>query len=126
MIAKYEKLEEFIEAIKGETKQPVYMGILRSQDKDNTLSCQIYIQIISTANNNLVLTFAYSDIPTFKLIPEGAFETFIGVGEASAIAKKKYEDDLKIYTANILEEKQKIIEKLKELGFKKIENASIM
>jgi len=126
MIAKYEELEEYMEAIKGETTQPVYLSILRSQDKSNLLSFQIYIQVISSVNTNLVLTFAYDDVPTFQAIPEGAFVAYLGTGESSAIAKKKYEDGLTQTMAKINEEKQKIVEKLKLLGFKKFEKASVM
>ena len=77
-------------------------------------------------NTNLILTFAYDDVPTFQAIPEGAFEAYLGTGDASAIARKKYEDSLTQTMAKINEEKQKIIEKLKLLGFTKFEKASVM
>lgn len=129
MIARYEKLDEYIEAIKEEAAkdkdQPIYISILRTQDEENILTSQIYIQVISYGNNNLVLTHCYTDLPAIKVVQPSAFDSVFGTTETSVAAKKQYEAEVLTTVNNILAEKTKIINKLKELGFKKFINANL-
>lgn len=129
MIARYEKLDEYFEAIKKEAiknkEQPVYISILRTQDEQNILTSQIYLQVPSYENNNLILTYCYTDLPEIKVILPPMFDSVFGATETSVAAKKKYEADWLETVNKILEEKTKIINKLKEFGFTKFINANI-
>ncbi len=127
MLARYEEFEEFIEAITEEHKKnkelPVYISILRTQDEESKLTTQMYIQVVSSDNNNLVLTLCYTDLPAITVVSPATFVSAFGENENSAAAIKKYEADFLQTTTKILAEKEKLIKKLKELGFTKFVNA---
>ena len=125
MLARYEKLDEYIEAINNgheqNSKQPVYLSITRVADEENNLSFQIYIQVLS--DKELALTFCYTDLPSIKIVNPVMFDSVFGTNETSMAAKKKYDADMLGTTNHVLEEKTKIINKLRELGFTKFINA---
>ena len=128
MLVRYEKLDEYMEAIIKNLKakeQPVYISILRTQDDENNLVSQIYIQTVSVENNNLILTHCYTELPSIKVVSPSLFDSAFGVNETSVAAKKNYDADFLQTTNTILGEKAKIINKLKELGFTKFVDAFI-
>jgi len=126
MLARYEKLDEFIDAVNNghekNSEQPVYVSVMRSQDENNILSFQIFIQVIE---NNIAVTYCYTDLPSIKVVDPVLFISAFGNNETSRNATKKYESDMLNTTNVVLEEKTKIINKFKELGFTKFVNAII-
>lgn len=127
MLARYEKLEEFVEAITEECKKnkelPVYVSIVRTQDEENTLSSQMYVQVPSSENSNIVLTHCYSDLPAINVVAPTSFAVVFGETETAVAAKNKYDADFLKITNQIIAEKEKLIAKLKQIGFTKFVNA---
>jgi len=123
MNAIYEKLEEFVKAASKE-ENPMYVCITRTQDENNNIRFQINLQVIAK-NNNLVLTHIYSELPGIKAIVPESFDVLLGSGDNSVIAKKRYEEKFLEITNAVAAEKEKIMLKMKELGFTAFEDAYI-
>jgi len=125
MLARYEELDEFINTInqgkEQNSKQPLYVSVMRTQDETNNLTFQIYLQYLT--DTNVALTYCFTDLPGIKVIDMMSFDSVFGANETSMTAKKKYEADMLGTTNKVLEEKAKLITKMKELGFTTFINA---
>lgn len=116
----YEKLEDFLERLKKEKPDTVYLSKLNTVNEEKIATAVINIQMQIMDD---VITYRYTDLPKVQLLPESYFEYMSE--EVKNEQKKKYEQKIEHANAIITSEYEKLKKVLTEMGIPNIENAIV-
>lgn len=120
----YEKLEDYIEMLKKTDKNtPMYISIVRNISEAGLITPSLVVHALIDKEFCKTLRFS-EELPMFQMVADNYF-SMIPDDKLREESLKAYEARYKTFNEKILAEYNKLVELVKTMDFKHVENAII-